>query len=265
MADELWLRTAKRLAVGQTERFRCCGRTAAAVIRNEPDKWSCSCYRCKSYHVERKQYAQLVAPEVLGRELPAPQDLKRLSELDAGLQQFLYGFLISKGIWPDMAGDVYYSEQYKRLVWKLSTVSYIARALHEYQQPKWVVMGKPMQYAAATNTTGSLIVLTEDYLSALKIQQVTERYSSLQVTAVALLGTRMSTALRSQIILSKLPVLCMLDGDSAGYAGTSKLLKELKPFTKVDTFSLEGKDPKDMTCAEMLGGVNEFYKRINIL
>ena len=252
MADELWLRTAKRLAVGQTERFRCCGRTAAAVIRNEPDKWSCSCYRCKSYHVERKQYAQLVAPEVLGRELPAPQDLKRLSELDAGLQQFLYGFLISKGIWPDMAGDVYYSEQYKRLVWKLSTVSYIARALHEYQQPKWVVMGKPMQYAAATNTTGSLIVLTEDYLSALKVQQVTERYSSLQVTAVALLGTRLPLTLKAGLIKLGKPVVCMLDDDIAGWDGTASVIKQLKPFLPVYDRHLDV-DPKAAHCGKILG------------
>jgi len=254
MADELWLRAAKRLAVGQTERFRCCGRTAAAVIRNEPDKWSCSCFRCKGYHVERKQYAQLAVPEVLGRELAAPQDLKPLSELDVGLQQFLYGFLISKGIWPDMAGDVYYSEQYKRLVWKLSTGSYIARALHEYQQQKWVMLGKSLQWAQLGNT-GTVALLTEDYLSALKVQQVSAKYSSVTVQAIALLGTRLPLGLKAQLIKEGTPVVCMLDDDLAGWNGTAAIIKQLKPFVPVYDRHLNV-DPKAATCSQILGALD---------
>lgn len=251
MADELWLRAAKRLAVGQTERFRCCGRTAAAVIRNEPDKWTCSCFRCKSYHSERKQYAQLAVPEVLGRELAAPQDLKPLPELGAGLQQFLYGFLIQKGIWPDMAGDVYYSEQYKRLVWKLSTGSYIARALHEYQHPKWVMLGKSLQWVQLGNT-GTITILTEDYLSALKVQQVLEKYSSQIAQVVSLLGTRLPLGLKAQLIKEGKPVVCMLDDDEAGWNGTASIIKQLKPFVPVHDRHLNV-DPKAAQCSQILG------------
>lgn len=244
------------MAVGQTERFRCCGRTAAAVIRNETDKWSCSCYRCKSYHSERKQYAQLAVPEVLGRELTAPRDLKPLPELDAGLQQFLYGFLINRGIWPDMAGDVYYSEQYKRLVWKLSTGSYIARALHEYQQQKWVMLGKSLQWAQL-GSTGTVVVLTEDYLSALKVQQVSGKYSSLTVQAIALLGTRLPLGLKAQLIKEDKPVVCMLDDDSAGWNGTASIIKQLKPFLPVHDRHLNV-DPKQATVKQILGALDGF-------
>lgn len=256
MADEFWLRAAKRLAIGQTERFICCGRTAAAVIRNEQDKWSCLCFRCKDYHVERKQYAQLAVPEVLGRELAAPQDLKPLPELDAGLQQFLYGFLISKGIWPDMAGNVYYSEQYKRLVWKLSTGSYIARALHEYQHPKWVQMGKSLQWAQL-GSTGTITVLTEDYLSALKVQQVSEKYSSQTIQAIALLGTRLPLGLKAQLIKEAKPVVCMLDCDAAGFNGTGSIIKQLKPFLPVHDRHLNV-DPKAGTCSQILEALHGF-------
>lgn len=239
------------MAVGQTERFRCCGRTAAAVIRNEPDKWTCSCFRCKSYHSERKQYAQLAVPEVLERELAAPEDLKPLPELDAGLQQFLYGFLISKGIWPDMAGDVYYSEQYKRLVWKLSTGSYIARALHEYQHPKWVMMGKSLQWAQLGNT-GTITVLTEDYLSALKVQQVSEKYSSRTVQVIALLGTRLPLGLKAQLIKQDRPVVCMLDNDIAGWDGTTAIIKQIKMFVPVHDRHLN-RDPKEAQVKQIIG------------
>ena len=254
--EEAWLRAAKRLAVGQTERFRCCGRTAAAVIRNEPDKWSCSCYRCKSYHSERKQYAQLAVPEVLGRELAAPHDLKRLSELDAGLQQFLYGFLIQKGIWPDMAGDVYYSEQYKRLVWKLSTGSYIARALHEYQQQKWVMLGKSLQWVQL-GSTGMITLLTEDYLSSLKVQQVLEKYSSQTAQVIALLGTRMPLGLKAQLIREGKPVVCMLDDDAAGWNGTASIIKQLKPFLPVHDRHLNV-DPKAAQCSQIIEALHGF-------
>ena len=256
MADEQWLRAAKRLAVGQTERFRCCGRTAAAVIRNEPDKWTCSCFRCKSYHSERKQYAQLAVPEVLGRELAAPQDLKPLPELDAGLQQFLYGFLIQKGIWPQMAGDVYYSEQYKRLVWKLSTDSYIARALHEYQQQKWVMLGKSLQWVQLGGT-GMVTVLTEDYLSALKVQQVSEKYSSQAVQAIALLGTRLPLGLKAQLIKEGKPVICMLDDDIAGWNGAASIIKQLKPFVPVHDRHLNV-DPKAAQCSQIIEALHGF-------
>lgn len=254
MVEELWLKAAKRLAVGQKERFICCGKTAAAVIRNEPDKWTCSCFRCKGYYVERKQYAQLVVPEVLGNELEAPNDLKKLSELEADLQQFLYGFLIKRGIWPDMAGDVYYSEQYKRLVWKLSKDSYIARALHEYQLSKWVMMGKSLQWAE-TSSKGSLVVLTEDYLSALKVQQVSEKYSSLDIQAIALLGTRLPLALKAGLIKNGKPVVCMLDDDRAGWDGTAMIIKQLKPFLTVHDRHLNV-DPKVATCSQILEVLN---------
>lgn len=255
MANEQWLRAAQRLAVGQTERFRCCGKTAAAVIRNEPDKWTCSCFRCKSYHSERKQYAQLAVPEVLGRELAAPQDLKPLPELDAGLQQFLYGFLISKGIWPDMAGDVYYSEQYKRLVWKLSTGSYIARALHEYQFPKWVMLGKSLQWAKVG--TGGTVVLTEDYLSALKVHHVIQKYTLQEVQAIALLGTRLPLGLKAGLIKAGKPVVCMLDCDAAGFNGTASIIKQLKPFVPVHDRHLNV-DPKAAQCSQILEALHGF-------
>lgn len=255
--EEEWLRQAKRLAIGQTSRYRCCGKTAAAVIRNETDKWSCLCFRCKGHHVERKQYAQLAVSEVLGRELTAPQDLKPLPELDVGLQQFLYGFLINRGIWPQMAGDVYYSEQYKRLVWKLSTGSYIARALHEYQQQKWVMLGKSLQWAQLGNT-GTITVLTEDYLSALKVQQVSEKYSSQTVQAVSLLGTRLPLGLKAQLIKEAKPVVCMLDDDLAGWNGTASIIKQLKPFVPVHDRHLNV-DPKVAQCSQILGVINESY------
>lgn len=253
---EDWLQQAKRLAVGQSQRYRCCGRTPAGVLYNKVDSWQMYCFRCHQSAREMKQYVSLVPEEVLPRDLAPPKDLQKLDALPEYMQTTLYSFLINRGIWPDMAGDVYYSEQYKRLVWKLSTDSYIARALHEYQQQKWVMLGKSLQWAQLGNT-GTVTVLTEDYLSALKIQQVSAKYSLMIVQAIALLGTRLPLGLKAQLIKEGKPVICMLDCDTAGWNGTSSIIKQLKPFLPVHDRHLNV-DPKAATCSQILGALNGF-------
>jgi hypothetical protein len=253
---EDWLQQAKRLAVGQSQRYRCCGRTPAGVLYNKVDSWQMYCFRCHQSAREMKQYVSLVPQEVLPKDLAPPSDLQKLDTLPEYMQTTLYSFLINRGIWPHMAGDVYYSEQYKRLVWKLSTGSYIARALHEYQFPKWVMLGKSLQWAQLGNT-GTITVLTEDYLSALKVQQVSEKYSSQTVTAIALLGTRLALGLKAQLIREGKPVVCMLDDDSAGWNGTASIIKQLKPFLPVHDRHLDV-DPKAANVKQILGALDGF-------
>lgn len=275
--DAPWLQACKRLAVGQTARFRCCGRTPAAVLYNKPEAWQMYCHRCKESLSERKQYVSLVQPEVLPRVLPAPAKLLQIHQTGAELQAQLYGFLVSKGIMPEMAGAVYYSEQLKRLVWDLQNGTYLARALHQYQQPKWVMLGQPAQYAMvqtswlstpkttqslsessaqSTQTASSAVVLTEDWLSALKVSWVATKYSSEPVTAVALLGTRLSLPLKAKLIQLGKPVLLMLDGDSAGYAGRDTIQRTLKPFLQTRSYTIDGLDPKDMQIQTILEGLS---------
>lgn len=141
MTEAPWLQACKRLAVGQTARFRCCGRTPAAVLYNKPDTWQMYCHRCHTSLSERKQYVSLVQPEVLPRVLPAPAQLICISQTSAELQAQLYGFLMSKGIWPEMVGEAYYSPEHKRLVLKTGNGILLGRALHDYQSPKWVIYG----------------------------------------------------------------------------------------------------------------------------
>ncbi len=258
--DAPWLQACKRLAVGQTARFRCCGRTPAAVLYNKPEAWQMYCHRCKESLSERKQYVSLVQPEVLPRVLPAPAKLIQISQTSAELQAQLYGFLVSKGIMPEMAGAVYYSEQLKRLVWDLQNGTYLARALHQYQQPKWVMLGQPAQYAVAgvndiPNCNKSpAVILTEDWLSALKVSWVSQRYTSQPVTAVALLGTRLSLPLKAKLIQLGKPVLLMLDNDEAGWAGAKMVQRTLKPFLPVHDRVLRD-DPKACHISEILEGL----------
>lgn len=101
-----------------------------------------------------------------------------------------------------------------------------------------------------------MYVLTEDYLSALKIQWVAEKYLSKPIMAVALLGTRVSLQLKAKLISEQASVLLMLDGDSAGYAGRDTIQRTLKPFLQTRSYTIDGLDPKDMTCQQILEGLN---------
>lgn len=254
--DSPWLQACKRLAVGQTARFRCCGRTPAAVLYNKPEAWQMYCHRCKESLSERKQYVSLVQPEVLPRVLPAPAQLICISQTSAELQAQLYGFLVSKGIMPEMAGAVYYSEQLKRLVWDLQNGTYLARALHQYQKPKWVMLGEPASYAAASTVVNpDAVVLTEDYLSSLKIQHCTESYmASTSICSIALLGTRLSLPLKAKLIQLGKPVLLMLDNDEAGWSGAKTIQRTMKPFLPVHDRVLRA-DPKACNISEILEGL----------
>lgn len=254
--DAPWLQACKRLAVGQTARFRCCGRTPAAVLYNKPDAWQMYCHRCHTSLSERKQYVSLVQPEVLPKVLPAPAKLIQIHQTSAELQAQLYGFLVSKGLMPEMAGAVYYSEQLKRLVWDLQNGTYLARALHQYQQPKWVMLGEPVSYAAASNAVNpDAVVLTEDYLSSLKIQHCMEVYGgSTSICSIALLGTRLSLPLKAKLIQLGKPVLLMLDNDEAGWAGAKMVQRTLKPFLPVHDRVLRD-DPKACHISEILEGL----------
>lgn len=293
MSDAPWLAACKRLAVGQTARFRCCGSTPAAVLYNKPESWQMYCHRCKQPAVELKQFVSLVQPQVLPRVLPAPAHLISVSQASAEIKAHAYSFMVSKGLMPEMLEDALWSEELKRLIFQTGPGTYIARAMHSYQQPKWLMLGGAQSYAIAPAQVGiaqtsahtmhsvqntrsinavaapvkaldavadaDLLILTEDYLSARKVQYVATHYSSCgNVLAVSLLGTRLQLQLKSRLVQANKPVLLMLDGDPAGDAGTARIARELRPFVPVRSYQIQGLDPKDMQVQQILEGLNGF-------
>ena len=263
MSDAPWLSACKRLAVGQTQRYRCCGRTPAAVLYNKPESWQMYCHRCKQTATERKQFVSLVQPQVLPRVLPAPAHLIRVSQASAEIKAHAYSFMVSKGLMPEMLEDALWSEELKRLVFQTGPGTYIARAMHSYQQPKWLMLGGMQSYAVAAPAkapdaaaVAEVIVLTEDYLSARKVQHVASQYwKSCTVVGIALLGTRLQLLLKSKIVQANKPVLLMLDGDPAGDSGTARISLELRPFVPVSSYQIPGLDPKDMQVHQILEGL----------
>ncbi|QAX92399.1 DNA primase [Providencia phage vB_PstP_PS3] len=248
-----WLDKCKQLPVGTTARFRCCGSTKAAVLFNNSDSWSMYCFRCHTSLKEFKQYQSLTEGLQQHKVTEVPTDLKKLSECSEYVQEAVYKFLLTKGIYPSMVPDAMFSAELKRVLFKVSAAVYMARALNQYQQPKWLQLGGRCGFAVVGKVQDPVrIVLTEDLLSAIKIDYVQREFGEGNVLAVSLLGTKLDTKLRAVIAQSGVPVLCMLDGDAAGYTGTRQIMKDLKVYTQVKTYAEQGLDPKDLSCQKLL-------------
>lgn len=256
---EPWLAACQRLPVGGRSRFRCCGRTPAAVLYNNIDAWEMYCHRCKQTAFERKQFIQLNSVVIEPEVQAVPAEVVRISQARPEIQSLAYSFLVSKGLMPEMAGDVSWSPEKKRLLFPVSSGTYLARAMTQYQNPKWLQLGTPVQYAPAMPEQPECIqqiALVEDWLSALKLSYVSTRWFSSKVLPVALLGTRLSPKLKAWLVHTKLPVLLALDGDSAGQAGMGVIHRTLRPFVEVREYSKPGHDPKDLQIAEILEAFN---------
>lgn len=256
--EQPWLRACKRLAVGQTQRFRCCGRDAAGVLYNNQDAWEYYCHRCKQTARERKQYQRIELHPEPRVQPSAPADAISVSRASAETQHYVYSFLATKGIMPEMVPEVEWSDSKQRIIFRAGS-AVLGRAVHPKQQPKWVMYGKPTPFAVAVPAVAPAVaararltvVLTEDYLSSIKIQHAVTSYSALNVQAIAMLGTRLPTQLRAWLIQNQPQVVLMLDNDPAGRAGVVAAKRALRPFMHCREHYFSA-DPKDAEIKEIL-------------
>lgn len=259
--DQPWLRACKRLPVGQRARFRCCGRDAAGVLYNNPDAWEYYCHRCKQVGKEHKQYQRIQLQEEPRVQPSAPADAICISQTPAETQSFIYGFLTTKGIMPEMVEDAEWSKEKQRIIFRVGSAA-LGRAVHARQQPKWVMYGQPIPFAAAAPAVAPdaaaaaplKVVLTEDFLSAIKYQHAITNYSAMNVQAIAMLGTRLPVQLRAWLIQNKPKVILSLDNDQAGHSGAAMIRRALRPFMSCHEIYYDG-DPKEATIQELLDGI----------
>lgn len=259
---EPWLSLAKSIPEGTNARMRCCGADTSRVVYNTVDSWSSYCHRCHIRLYKAKKFVRLQEHQDQSKVKVLPDDTVPIQSLDEYTQKELYRFLLSKGMYPSMLPDALYSPSLGRLVFKVSESVYMARALKASQKPKWLQLNGVARFAIAGAVQNPrLIVLTEDYLSARKVQYVQQEFGDGSVLCIALLGTRLCVQLRAFIVQNEIPVLCMLDGDTAGYTGTATIQKDLRNFVSVGTFAKQGFDPKDLTCQEILNALKQEIQR----
>lgn len=266
LPDHEWLHLAQRLAVGQASRaYHKNEATPAMTIRNLPDRWTAYCHRCHQAAVKLKTHAVLSRVPDQKRFMPWPADAKPLEEWPLYEQETIFKLLLEKGIDRQVhlaPVPVWYSRDQGRLILGTS-LGWIGRATRG-QLPKWTGYGYPAPaYAAAPGALvpGAPVVLTEDYLSALKFHWAF-RSRGIAGTGVACLGTTLPDKLAVDLIQGgRAParVLVAFDGDRAGSAGRAGVLKRLRGLgvqaVGVDTPG--GYDPKDLTQEQLIQLIGE--------
>lgn len=248
--DSEWLPDAERLPLGAGIKVKhSCGNSPSLSIRHSPGVLSAYCYRCKAWGRRALTHRP---PKALREALGGPRQRSlspcyvTLSWLPEHVQKAVYAFLASKGIDPAMLpSDVKYSPDLGRVAFRCPNGSWYARALHPDATPKWVQYGDPLGYYHTTPAgVSSVIILTEDILSAIKVQYSVKKFT------VALLGITVQQALKVKLLeLEPELVLIMLDGDAAGRDAAIKAQQELR-FLGLKTlivYTPEGADPKDLT------------------
>lgn len=245
-----WLAKAQALAVGQTRRtYHNEESRANLIVGNDHDRWWAYCHRCHEGGVLMKEHVVLqVQPAQQERIMPWPADALPYGA-DPGLSQAAWRMLLPKGI--DLHSmlpgvPLWTSQGQQRLIFG-SAQGWLGRAIGGVQ-PKWVAYRSAGQPPAvyATHPADRLagtVVLTEDYLSALKIRWATDA----KVMAAACLGTSLHTRCLAQCINCE-RILLAFDGDEAGQRGSRAVAQRLSALgVNVQQLHVPwGLDPKDM-------------------
>lgn len=149
---------------------------------------------------------------------------------------------VSLGMLQDTGAKLSYDHNNKRLCIETPT-GLIGRSLDPSSKVKWYVYHSKASYAPVRTyrSLGNVLVLTEDFLSAVKASRHLPGHS-----VIACLGTRICKDLMSRIIKDKPKVLIMFDKDKAGELGASKALRSLhlQGVSAIATLPPKG-DPKN--------------------
>lgn len=256
---EEWLDAAQRLAVGSKDRIRHAFESRNnLMIFNNPDSWSCWCFACNEGGVVRKTHPVLVEEPTpsKGSLVPLPSDCVPLQDVSEGLKAKAYGYLLVRGIHPDKALlglSVLVSASTQRLCIQLNGGAYTGRGMAGQKVKAITYSDKPYtKYAFHPMWEGlsfkdKRIVLTEDYLSAIKVQLACP-----DLVVVSVQGSSCSPDLVVKLLSSR-EVMIMLDGDDAGRKGTVQILRRLKGLVqKVTPISTpDGKDPKNLIAKDI--------------
>lgn len=247
-----WLAEAQRLPIGGQRRVRHNEEHGKAmVVYNDIDRWSCYCHRCGEGGSVQKEHVLLNVPEAQPSVMPWPQDA--IPADTSPRWRGAYTMLLSKGIDArrDLAGlSLYISDRDRRLLIPTS-LGWVGRALAG-QQPKWTGYVSAPVYGMHPHDNpapGAVWVLTEDLLSAYKVRRAVPEY-----TAVACLGTRLSTKLLERM-LGSIFVILAFDGDAAGRSGAAKVAHRLRGLGLSCRIANtpEGLDPKDLHISQIRG------------
>lgn len=265
--DEAWLRRAKSLDRGRSCRWHCCGEGRGAIVSAGERGWSLFCFRDESHNqferypepsmgerlarMTRLQAADAVAE---GQHVPTlPQGSAEPSTWPLAARVWLYkaGLFDSDirrlgAVWSD---DL---ERVVIPVYKDGKLAYWqARNVAGDKRPKYInpSVDRSRLVYKAPEQNSKLLVLTEDILSAYKI-------STAGFDAWSLMGTKVNDYALDGVMRAVRPngdrsLVCWLDPDAAGQAGSSSIRRTLRAYG-IDARNVVSRaDPKRLSRREI--------------
>jgi hypothetical protein len=234
-----WLDYAKSLEVGQSRRFdHDCGDGRTLKADHKANGWGAWCWRCNDSgwvpHPEEsleQRLARLTAVRAVEQEASRSVALPTPMEPDAAQwppEARLWLYKIGMSNDNIREAGFYWCKRLARVVLPVldasgAVVYWQARNLSKNDgRPKYLNPLVDKSSLFARYGEGAEIVLTEDILSAWKVGRVT--------TAWSILGTSLSTAQLSALLLDGRPVYIWLDPDRAGRLASGKIYKQLAAY-----------------------------------
>lgn len=253
-----WLKIAEGLPVGGTTKVAHIedgtGKSDSVLIYNLVNGYGAKCYRRGTSDWVSKDsvnLAELAEALEVSAKSDLPVDMSKYSpSLNLPHHRLATSYLLKRNIDPECV-DAYVSKSRMRLIFcgvdTSGTFGYIGRDITEKHKAKVVNYqtdkGRIQNLVLKTGLSNSTVVLTEDILSATKIQYVAKRYGLPLGAVISLNGTKGSDSL--SLHLMDKDVLIWLDGDSAGVQGSIKLYRDLQSIAKSVKIVQGDGDPKD--------------------
>lgn len=244
-----WLSQAQELAEGQSKRStHDCGDGKVLTVDHKANGWGAWCHRCNEpgwVFKPTPTIAERMARLRKGQQADASMQASVRPPKPANFDPSTWPlearvWLYKAGIGNDLIRELgfYHHEPTKRVVMPViendKLVYWQARGFSpefaKYLNPS--VPDKP----AFKRGNGSVLVLTEDILSAVRVGGVTEAW--------CLMGTTLTEKMLAAIIGAGKPVRVWLDPDGAGIKGMRKFVPKLRAMG-IDAKSIRSaKDPK---------------------
>lgn len=246
----LWLEAAQQLPLGYKKRIRHdCSEDKSLIVSHNENGYSAYCFRCGNVgfeghgyrnlaELERVRDLNLIAQEEVSRDLPKDMVLQIPPEHS--------GWLARAGIGPARAlhHGIGWSDRLQRIVMPLYDRGVLqywqARAVVRGQSPKYInpsVSKSDLLYSVLPSTDKSIVVVTEDILSAIRVGR--------HVPACSILGTKTSEA-QAVALAEYDKVVYWLDPDRAGSDGSIAGARKLSLITATAIIESDV-DPKNLS------------------
>lgn len=247
-----WLEEAKRLPVGYSKRMQHGRENRLNLqISNLADKWMWWCFACCTGGQVKKEHLRIKTEQADLKPIQINEEDMLYAKSQRTEWEQIVRFLYSKNMAPEYVPSIWLHKEHRhRLFIKDNFLQWHSRAYTGIKPwtPKWLRHGG----IPISGHAGPITVICEDLFSMLKLQRALQGEESASVLCT------LGCSINNEAVLLMLKsctqeVVWAYDGDSAGWHGTDRGIKRMRPHVAVQSKlnTPRGKDPKDLHILEL--------------